>query len=158
MSKARNLATLLSSDGSVKTTKYADSVGGQSTFVASGTLPNGAPVILNSDGTVSLVGTTVADETMTLDWIEGSYTTLSDTGLGNTTVTAIAYDPHTQNRVVLAYIRSGLRLVIGTISGTTITFGTEVLAAGGSVGGPFEIDVISFWCFTKIMATATNAK
>ena len=43
MSKARNLATLLSSDGSVKTTKYADSVGGQSDFVASGTLPNGVP-------------------------------------------------------------------------------------------------------------------
>ena len=58
MSKARNLATLLTTDGSVKTTKYADSVGGQSDFVASGTLPNGTPVVLNSDGTIEAVGIT----------------------------------------------------------------------------------------------------
>jgi len=108
-------------------------VGGVKDFVASGTLPNGSPVILKSDGTVEAV--TIAGTAQSIP--NG---TPSDTGLGNTTITAIAYDPHTQNRVVLAYARSGLRLVIGTISGTTITFGTEVLAAGGSVGGPFEID------------------
>ena len=49
MSKARNLATLLSSDGSVKPTKYADSVGGQATFVASGALADGTVLILNSE-------------------------------------------------------------------------------------------------------------
>ena len=111
----------------------ANGVGGVRDFVATGTLPNGSPVILKSDGTVEAV--TIAGTAQSIP--NG---TPSDTGLGNTTVTAIAYDPHTQNRVVLAYIRSGLRLVIGTISGTTITFGTEVLAAGGSIGGPFEID------------------
>ena len=36
MSKSRNLATLLGSDGSVKTTKYVDEKGGVAEFVASG--------------------------------------------------------------------------------------------------------------------------
>jgi hypothetical protein len=129
MSKARNLATLLSSDGSVKTTKYADSVGGQSDFVASGTLPNASPVILNSDGTVSVVGLTATDVTLTLDWIEGSYTTLSN--LGSIGILDGDFNPSVANQFIVVYGDKNnsdyMTVAVGTVSGTTITFGTHVV-------------------------------
>jgi len=129
MSKARNLATLLSSDGSVKTTKYADSVGGQSDFVASGALPNGKPAFLNSDGTVSVVGLTASDVTLTFDWIKGSYTILSN--LGSVGILDCDFNPSVANQFIVVYgdaNNSGYTtVVVGTVSGTTITFGTPVV-------------------------------
>jgi hypothetical protein len=134
MSKARNLATLLSSDGSVKTTKYADSVGGQSDFVASGTLPNGSPVILNSNGTVSAIGQVSTDVNLTHDWIEGSYTTLTNDGIGSTLDSD--FNPNIANQFAVVYADANnsnyTTVAVGTVSGTTITFGTHVVAVSGT--------------------------
>ena len=117
MSKARNLATLLTTDGSVKTTKYADSVGGQSDFVASGTLPNGVPVILKADGTIEVVaGTSAATEN-----IPKAVGTTFKSALVSTL--AIAFNPNVAGNFVIAYASN---LIAGTVSGSTLSFGSEV--------------------------------
>jgi len=126
MSKARNLATLLTTDGSVKTTKYSDSVGGQSDFVASGTLPNGSPVVLNSDGTVSAVAGIAGSQTVPL----GSSIVAVSSGSYHT---HSAFDPHNANKFVYVYQdwtgspAKACRAIVGTVSGSTISFGTSVL-------------------------------
>ena len=87
--------------------------------VASGALSNGNTIIVNSDGTVSAVaesgpsaGTSAVFET------------------GSTRETAATYDASTQ-RVVIAYRDNGNSdygtAVVGTVSGTSITFGTPVV-------------------------------
>jgi len=96
-------------------------------FVASGTLPNGVPVILNSDGTVSHINTIGSLESIP----KGTET---DAGFGNITYPSVAYDPHTAARVVLTWRDNGLFAAVGTISGTTVTFGTKVRASSGSTG------------------------
>ena len=120
MSKSRNLATLLGSDGSVKTTKYTDEKGGVAEFVASGTLPNGVPVILKDDGTVAAITIAGTPQSIPL----GS---ANNNSFVNLSATSFAYDPHTSGKIILAYLDgSFLRVVMGTISGTTVVFGTYV--------------------------------
>ena len=93
--------------------------GKQVSFVASGTLSSGQAVVLNSDGTVS--GVSPISQAL------GSnvqYTT------GNTAFVATAFDSNA-NKVVIAY-RNGSNssygeVVIGTVSGTSISFGTAVV-------------------------------
>jgi len=98
--------------------------GGQNAvnFVASGTLSSGQTVALKSDGTVTAIsnegnpsetsGTYVFDSTNTASW------------------TSIAYDPDNNKVVVIYGVGSVLaaepRAVVGTISGTSISFGTPV--------------------------------
>ena len=134
MSKARNLATLLTTDGSVKPTKYADSVGGQATFVASGALPNGSPVILNSDGTVSVVGTVVADVTLTLAWPAGSYTAMTSSGTNGNMDSD--FNKSIANQFVVVYgdnTNSNFHTcIVGTVNGTAITFGSAVVYLSSS--------------------------
>jgi hypothetical protein len=129
MSKARNLATLLSSDGSVKTTKYADSVGGQSDFVASGTLPNGVPVILKTDGTVESIYVTGVTENIPA----GSASLFNS---GSSSWNDVAFDPNTADTFVVAYADASNSsygtAVVGTISGTTLSFGTEYVFNSGT--------------------------
>ena len=86
---------------------------------ASGVLPNGKPVIVNADGTVSVIsgspeggGTPVAFNSAYTLW------------------TASAYDSNS-NKVVIAYRDGGNSnygtAVVGTVSGSTISFGSEVV-------------------------------
>ena len=89
--------------------------------VASGTLSNGDTVIVNSDGTVSAVGgSSVSAAT-------GSATVYE---ADEASWTAAAYDSNA-NKVVIAYndTNNGQigTAVVGTISGTTISFGTPVV-------------------------------
>ena len=93
--------------------------GGQNAvdFVASGTLPNGKPVILNSDGTVTVVtgiadeaGTSAVFETQETIYISGTYDSANE-------------------KVVIAYQAfSGAygTVVVGTVSGNSISFGSVV--------------------------------
>ena len=95
-------------------------------FVASGTLGNGATVILNSDGTVTGVGI-----------VAGGLGSASVFESGSTDSTAMVYDT-TNNKVVVVYADWGDsgygKAVVGTISGTTISYGTPVVFNGsGSV-------------------------
>lgn len=90
--------------------------------VASGSLANGDLVSVNSDGTVSVV-----EGNSTYSVTSGP--NISSTFLEGNNIYASAYDP-VQGKVVLIYnsvnsSRYGTAIV-GTISGTTLTFGTPV--------------------------------
>lgn len=87
---------------------------GQRTFTATGTLPNGATVVLNSDGTVSTV-TSNNDTTGTAAVFRSAATTwIASAPLSATSVVVCYYDG------------SGGYAVIGTVSGTGVIFGTAV--------------------------------
>ena len=91
-------------------------------FVASGTLPSGKPVILNSNGTV----TVVAESTVSESIPAGSAYTF-DAGAAN--YTACAFDPNDAGKFVLVYpnLSNGEygTAIVGTVSGTAISFGSE---------------------------------
>ena len=99
--------------------------GGEFKAIASGTLPSGKPVVVNSDGTVSVVSeTTVSESVGTPVNITGSQLTRP----------AVAYDANAQ-KVVIAYRDNGNSnqgyAVVGTVSGTSISFGTPVQFESG---------------------------
>ena len=86
----------------------------QNNFIASGTLDNGASVIVNADGTVSSVVQTAFTSA------EGNLT--EDSSVSGSYQFAACYDS-TNKRVVAFYNRSdSLVAKVGSISGTTITF------------------------------------
>lgn len=99
--------------------------GGQNAvdFVASGTLSSGQTVALNSDGTVSVVAET--NNTVSL----GSPTTYASSYIQQTP--AATFDS-VNNKVVIVYsdfdsAASYGTAVVGTVSGTSISFGTPVV-------------------------------
>ena len=91
------------------------------TAVASGTLPSGQPVIVNANGTVSVVGTNTVTETV------GSSVVFE---AANSDSISATYDANAQ-KVVVAYRDAGNSYrgtaVVGTISGTSLSFGTPVV-------------------------------
>ena len=99
-----------------------DSISPSPTFTAtaSGALANGDPVILNSDGTVTVVsGRTSAT---------GSTTTFESSAIDNDTFNLGSTYDSSNNRVVIVYKGPSdyAYAVVGSVSGTTITFGTPV--------------------------------
>ena len=92
-------------------------VDGEVRAVASGTLPSGQPVIVNANGTVSVAGGTPVSQAV------GSNAVFE---AANTTQTCAAYDAYS-NKMVIVFIDSDDgakgKAVVGTISGTSITFG-----------------------------------
>ena len=100
--------------------------GGGSTvdFVASGTLPNGKPVILKADGTVTAIASIVE---------EAGTSAVFETG--ETVYISGAYDSANE-KVVIAYqtqLGGGYgRVVVGTVSGNSISFGTVVTFASAA--------------------------
>jgi len=88
---------------------------------ASGTLPNGKPVVVNSDGTVGVVEETSVTQSV------GSPTVFESAGVIDTSAT---FDS-SSNRVVIAYRDTGNSnygtAVVGTVSGTSISFGTPTV-------------------------------
>jgi len=101
---------------------------GVSNFVASGTIANGATVVVNTDGTVSTITQT------------GSATPSAGTPVvfhsGGTPWNTSVYDP-TNNKVVFVYQDAGNSdygtAVVGTVSGTSISFGSEVVFESATV-------------------------
>ena len=93
-------------------------------FVASGVLPNGRAVALKSNGQVEAVAETAIPED------------LSNTAVTFTSTPVyqclVAYDPNTANKIVVAYADNGNSgyptAAVGTVSGTTISFGSAVVA------------------------------
>ena len=110
-----------------------DSAGGGGTIemVASGTIANGATVIIKTDGTVGVVtltpsNTPTASSAVTFD---------SD----NTTYSDVGYDPD-NGKVVVAYADGGNSskgtAIVGTVSGSSINFGTSVVFESGITAYP----------------------
>tara|TARA_R110000822_G_scaffold21567_2_gene68108 strand:- start:954 stop:2405 length:1452 start_codon:yes stop_codon:yes gene_type:complete len=97
--------------------------GGQNAvdFVASGTLSSGQAVSLKADGTVEAVSGSV---------VSGSLGSLTQFNSSNSVYVASAYHAD-QNKIVVAYGDGGNvdygTACVGTISGTSITFGTPVV-------------------------------
>jgi len=89
--------------------------------VATGALPDGKPVIVNSNGTVSVVASTTVTEAL------GSAVAFES---GDSRQMGGAFDS-TNNKVVLVYAdvdnSSYGTAVVGTVSGTSISFGTPVV-------------------------------
>ena len=111
-------------DGSQLTNVVA---GGVYTATASGALANGDTVIVNSDGTVSVVGETISDT-------PSAGTPAVFESAESTNISA-AYDANAQ-KVVIAYQDGGNSnygtAVVGTVSGTSISFGTPVVFESAS--------------------------
>jgi len=112
MSNTRNLAD------------FADS--GIYTPVATGTLASGQTVVLNSDGTVQAVSPATSSNSTPTVW-RASQTNSQDSYSTNDDAW---YDPNS-NTVVMVYrdnANSGYgTAIVGTISGTTITFGSPLV-------------------------------
>jgi hypothetical protein len=93
-------------------------------FVASGALANGSKVILKSDGKVEVVGESTTTYTESIP--AGAETSPNELQ----TIYHSAVFTDTANVFLVAYMdgptESG-RMVVGTVSGTTISFGTEVV-------------------------------
>ncbi len=100
--------------------------------VASGVLPSGKPVVVNADGTVSVVGTSFGPATTPV--LEGA-TVFRSAATDDITS---AYDTNS-NKLVVAYIGStssgAAEAVVGTVSGTSITFGSPVSFNSNTIGG-----------------------
>jgi hypothetical protein len=98
-------------------------VDGEVRAVASGALANGKPVVVNADGTVSIIVETV-DPTPEL----GSPTVYES---ANTQGSDTATFDSTNNKVIIAYRDTANSnfgtAVVGTVSGVSITFGTPVV-------------------------------
>ena len=126
--------TMYASSGIVSATSYygdgsnlSGVESGVANFVASGTIPNGATVILNTDGTVGIITSTVSSTpqiTVDKKFNDGA------------SYNASAVYDSTNGKVVIAYRDSKNSncgtAVVGTVSGTSITFGSSVVFNSGN--------------------------
>jgi len=120
---------LLQSNGtSAPSWTAAPTPAGSITAVATGTLPNGATVIVNSDGTVSVPAATGSD----------TLTTVATSALNASTSTAITGNPRTvsacynskDNTIALFFIgvsNTYVYCIPGKIVGSTISWGTSTV-------------------------------
>ena len=113
------VGNVLTSNGTTWTSTALPPSGPTLTAVASGTLADGSTVVVNADGTVSVVAG--ASQAV------GSPTVFESASTGNISAT---YDSAAQ-RVVIAYQDNGNSFfgtaIVGTVSGTSISFGTAVV-------------------------------
>jgi len=97
---------------------------GQVRAVASGALTDGTAVIVNADGTVSVVSETSQTQAI------GSSASYEADKNGSSVTAAIVYDS-TNNKVVIVYKDAANSsygtAVVGTVSGTSISFGSPVV-------------------------------
>lgn len=130
-----NLSELLPAGGGGKT---AD-------FVASGTIPNGVGVVVNSNGTVSAVSAS------------GFPTTISNaSNFTNTSVNYLdtAYDPVSKRIGIIFTLSNQPTFIMGTVSGSTIVFGTMYVLKSEAVQGDTNSVVYdaNFDCFVVTFA------
>ena len=95
--------------------------------VASGSISNGQPVILQSDGTVTVIDSTAIPQSLGTGVVYES---------GSTFHVTATFDS-TNGKVVIAYRDNGNSYygtaVVGTVSGTSISFGTPVVFESAAV-------------------------
>ena len=121
----------------------AGGAGKNVSFVASGTLPNGQAVVLKADGTVEAIAETAVSQSIPL----GSVNVVST----NVNLIHTAFDLKSPNIFVVAYTSTAAGAgsygyaVVGTVSGSSISFGTTVL---------FNAGVTSYMCLAVDPTTA----
>ena len=93
---------------------------------ASGVLPNGKPVVVNADGTVSVIDSDSV----------GSKVVFDTSNLGTSAKYASAVFDSNSNKVVIAYYDAGNSdygtAIVGTVSGTNISFGSATVFSSSS--------------------------
>ena len=93
-------------------------------FVASGTLPNGKSVILNSNGTVTAVGESAVSENIPAS-SEAVFNTATAIHI------SVTFDPTNSGKFIIAYRDYGNSnygtAIVGTVSGTSLSFGSEYI-------------------------------
>ena len=98
--------------------------GGAEDFVASGTLPNGKPVILKANGQVEVVSGSGGSQSIPL----GSESVYNS---GASYSNSFAFDPSNAGRFVVVYMDAGNSshgtAIAGLVSGSSISFGSEVV-------------------------------
>lgn len=126
---------ILTSNGTTWQSTAPAATAGTITATASGTLPNGCTVVVNSNGTVSAVTASA-----------GSPVIGGTTGTGIATTSSqhtATYD--TLRNVVFVYYRNNgtgrLNAIVGVVSGTTITWGTPVVV-NSTQNLPSDSDVV----------------
>ena len=106
--------------------------GNTADFVASGTLPNGKPVILKANGQVEVVGFSTTSQSIPA----GSEYVFNTGSRARNPI--MAFDPNTEGKFVIAFKDMGNSsysvALAATVSGTTISFGSETVFYSGSMG------------------------
>jgi hypothetical protein len=105
---------------------------------ASGALANGDKIVINADGTVSAVNAATQSA-----GTAATYSSSAISNSGNTVQIASVYDS-TNNKTVVVYVTSsGGFAVVGTVSGTSISFGTPVLFESSVSGVSVAFDSVN---------------
>jgi len=119
----------------------------QEPVIASGTLPSGKPVAVNADGTVSVVSGSSATQAL------GSATVFE---AASTLEMESAFDSNS-NKIVIAYRDGGNSdhgtAIVGTVSGTSISFGSAVVFNAGQTT---QINVVFDTSNNKIVISYKN--
>jgi hypothetical protein len=126
---------ILTSNGTTWTSAAASSGGDSFTAIASGTISNGRMVNLKNDGTVEMVAETTV---VTPDSIPAGSATQFNSGTAATRF-SVAWANNSSTKFILVYydtVNTQGEAVLGTVSGSTITFGSVSLIT--SSGQPFE--------------------
>tara|TARA_B110000285_G_C15095488_1_gene601713 strand:+ start:32 stop:1876 length:1845 start_codon:yes stop_codon:yes gene_type:complete len=119
-------------------TNGTDGAGSVANFVASGVLPNGVPVNLKADGTIEAVS-------LSLTSVSESIPAGSEAVFNSDLVADvfIAFDPNTAGKFVVAYSDGGNSyygtVIVGTVSGTTLSFGAEYLFNSGGASSKISV-------------------
>lgn len=126
---SRNLTNIASVDATTVASISAAGVGGGGThdFVASGAISNGDVVALNADGTVSVVSASAISQAV------GSQATFESSYVD---YVAATYDS-SSNKIIVAYQdyynSRHATVAVGTVNGTSITFGTPVSVGDSAI-------------------------
>ena len=131
--------------------------GGAEDFVASGTLPNGSPVILKANGQVEVVSGSGGSQSIPL----GSEVVYNS---GTSYDNMFAFDPSNSGRFVVVYNDGGNSFygtaIAGLISGSSISFGSEVVFNAAQVNGvsiDFDPNTAGKFCVVYMDEGNSNA-
>lgn len=127
---------------------------GTADFVASGVLPNGAPVILKADGTVEVVGMTSPATGQPEAIPAGS---AADFISGNVLSVKMAYDPLNAGKFVVVFgYSNNIYATVGTVAGVTISFGSNYLIALANYDCRLAFDPINSGQFAVVYRKGTT--
>jgi len=107
---------------------------GTTSVIATGDIASGATVIMNSDGTVTSAENVSNNNAITF----GAATTIAT---GSTVVVCSVYDSSAKKIVTIYTTSSATYAIVGTVSGTSISYGTPVsivAVKSGSLSGCFN--------------------
>jgi hypothetical protein len=114
-----NLSDLLPAGGSGKTVE----------MVASGALSNGDKVILQSDGTSKVISNPLSRHSQANIMLGG---TIPSVNSSYSYISCVAIDSGDSTKIIVAYSDGTSRIVSGTITGSSITFGTPYVFYSGN--------------------------